>query len=69
MEPQLDLKWRKSSFSQGDGNCVEWAELPDGNFQFRNTRDRDGAVLTFTRGEIEAFDLGVKNNELLPPAQ
>lgn len=65
----MELEWKKSSFSGDDNaNCVEWAELPNGDVQFRNTRDRQGPVLTFTRGEIEAFDLGVKNNELLPPA-
>lgn len=65
----MKLKWTKSSFSQTDNNCVMWATAADGSFHLGNTRDPNGPKLTFTRGEIEAFVAGVKNDEMLPPAE
>ena len=56
--------WRKSSFSNGNGgNCVETAKLPGGGMAVRDTKNRDGAILRFTKGEWEAFVKGVKVGE------
>jgi hypothetical protein len=53
--------WRKSSRS-GDGNCVEVAF--DGEaILVRDSKDRDGAVLSFTRSEWAAFLAGAKDGE------
>ena len=58
------LSWRKASKSTNQGgNCVEVANLPDGGFAVRNSRFPDGAVLTFTAGERDAFLDGVKRGE------
>jgi hypothetical protein len=55
--------WRKSSFSNPSGNCVELADLANGLVAVRNSRDPEGAVLVYTRPEIDAFLRGAKSGE------
>ena len=57
------VEWRKSTTSNPSGNCVEAAALPDGSVALRNSREPDGAALVYTRAEIAAFLLGVRNGE------
>jgi len=47
--------WRKGSFSNPSGNCVEIAELPGGDVAVRNSRDPEGPALIYTAAEIAAF--------------
>ena len=54
--------WRKSSFSNPSGNCVEAAQLADG-VALRNSRFPDGPALVFTRPEWKAFLRGVKDGD------
>lgn len=64
--PAADLTqvaWRKSRHSNSQGNCVEFAELPDGGVAVRNSRYPDGPALIYTRDEIRALVLGVKDGE------
>jgi hypothetical protein len=56
-------RWVKSSLSYANGNCVEVADLPDGEVGVRNSRLPDGAVLRFTPGEWSAFIGGARNGE------
>jgi hypothetical protein len=58
-----DLAWRKSSFSMGNGNCVEIADLGGGHVAVRDSKDKTGPVLTFTPGEWAAFLDGARKNE------
>ena len=58
-----DKTWRKSSYSGSQANCVEVAELPDGGRAVRDSKDRSGPVLTFTREEWRAFIEGAKESE------
>jgi len=55
--------WRKSSYSNSQGQCVEFAALADGSVAMRNSRDPQGPALVYTRAEIEALLSGVKDGE------
>jgi Domain of unknown function (DUF397) len=54
-------QWYKSTFSSTSG-CVEVAFL-GGHIAVRDSKDRDGPVLTFTANEWRAFLSGVRNGE------
>jgi hypothetical protein len=51
--------WRKSSYSNPSGNCVEAATLATG-VAVRNSRFPDGPALVFTEAEWDAFVRGIK---------
>ena len=55
--------WRTSSASQSGGECVQAAFLPDGGVALRHSKDPDGSVLVYTRGEWDAFLKGAKDGE------
>jgi hypothetical protein len=59
--------WFKSSFSQQDKpNCVE-VRFAEGMAYVRSSREVDGPVLVFDRGEWEAFELGFSRGEFSMP--
>ena len=63
---QSELAWRKGSRSSGSGSdCVEVADLPDGGFAVRDSKDPEGPILFFTPGERAAFVAGVREENLL----
>jgi hypothetical protein len=55
------LVWRKSSESL-NGDCVEIASLPDG-VAVRDSKNPDGAMLSFPRSEWRAFLRGAHQGE------
>jgi len=57
------VSWRKSRRSNPSGNCVELAELPDGQVAVRNSRFPEGPVLVYTRPEIAALLGGVRDGD------
>ena len=59
----VDATWRKSSHSNSQGNCVEFAELADGSVAVRNSRFPEGPALVYTRAEISALLAGAKDGE------
>ncbi|KAF0846763.1 DUF397 domain-containing protein [Nocardia caishijiensis] len=62
-ERPADQAWRKSTYSNASGNCVEVAAVSDGSVAVRNSRDPRGAVIYYTRPEIDAFIRGAKAGE------
>lgn len=58
-----DVTWRKSKRSGAVGNCVEIAELANGEIAMRNSRFPSGPALIYTQAEIAAFVAGAKDGE------
>lgn len=58
-----DVKWRKSSHSNSQGNCVEFGALPDGTFAIHDSKNPQAGALVYTHAEIRAFVAGVKDGE------
>ncbi|MGW0245077.1 DUF397 domain-containing protein [Nocardia goodfellowii] len=55
--------WNKSSYSGGNDNCVEVADLPGGRKGVRDSKNPNGPTLVFTAGEWTAFLNGVHAGE------
>ncbi len=57
----MNVNWRKSSYSGGEGNCVEAAGHPEGSrVLVRDTKDRTGPVLRFSPAAWRRFAEQVK---------
>lgn len=59
---ELSLRWVKSSASGADG-CVQIALTGSDLVLVRDSKDPDGAVLTFDAQEWDAFLAGAKSGE------
>lgn len=57
------VTWKKSTRSNGSGDCVETARLADGSHAVRDSKNPNGAILMFTASEWRAFVEGVKDGE------
>jgi hypothetical protein len=57
------VAWQKSHHSNPTGSCVEMAQLPEGEIAVRNSRYPNGPALIYTKAEISALILGVKDGE------
>ncbi|EID52734.1 DUF397 domain-containing protein [Saccharomonospora xinjiangensis] len=59
------LLWRKSSFSNPNGNCVEFTPVCDGSGDvlIRHSKRPDDATIRYTAAEWRAFVAGVKAGE------
>ena len=49
------VTWRKSTASNPNGDCVEFAALPTGAVAMRNSRDPHGPALIYPRAAIAAL--------------
>ena len=56
-------RWRKSTRSSAQGNCVELARLAGAEVAIRNSRHPQGPALVFTEAELDAFLEGVKDGD------
>jgi Domain of unknown function (DUF397) len=62
-------RWRKSSFSGGNGEgggCVEVAFLPGGRVALRDSKDRTLPARHFTAAGWAAFTAAVRTGEFDP---
>ncbi|GAA1432428.1 DUF397 domain-containing protein [Streptomyces thermospinosisporus] len=57
----MDIQWRKSSYSEQAGNCLELAVV-DGHVLVRESDEPDVVVRT-TRANLAAFLAGAKAGE------
>ena len=56
--------WWKSKRSNGSGgDCVEVADLDDGGWAVRDSKNPTGPALIFTAAEWAAFTAGVRDGE------
>jgi hypothetical protein len=55
--------WRKSTFSNNTGACVEVADLVGDGRALRDSKDPTGPALMFTATEWVAFTAGVRAGE------
>lgn len=60
--PLLDRNWRKSTHSSTNGSCVEVRRLPDA-IEVRDTKDRNGPVLSFSAESWRDFVSSVHKGE------
>jgi hypothetical protein len=59
---EASLTWLKARASTANGECVEVASAT-GHIAVRDSKDPDGPVLLYTRGEFRAFLDGARNGE------
>ncbi len=55
--------WRKSTFSNNTGACVEVADLDDGGRAVRDSKDPTGGHLRFTAAQWSTFTAGVRDGQ------
>lgn len=53
--PQLGGRWRKSSFSMSNGDCIEVADLATGSIGIRDSKAIAGRYLRFSPHAWTAF--------------
>jgi Domain of unknown function (DUF397) len=59
MEGKIIISWRKSSYSQNGGECVEVADASTAVL-VRDTANRDGGTLTFSAEAWKTFTVTLR---------
>jgi hypothetical protein len=57
-------RWRTSSYTNNGGACVEVADNLPSVILVRDTKDRQGAVLTLAPQQWQAFVAGIRSGKL-----
>jgi hypothetical protein len=58
------FNWQKSSYSAGQGNCVEVARNISGVIAVRDSKSPDGGHLMLNRDEWQSFTSQIKADRL-----
>ncbi len=64
MNNPVVIQWRKSSSCIGGSNCVEVAQLPGGLVGVRDSKDPEGAALTFGARQWDGFVTALRKEPL-----
>jgi hypothetical protein len=59
----MSASWRKSSYSNGQGECIEVADGFSGVVPVRDSKDPDGPALVFHTESFKDFITAVKSNQ------
>ncbi|MFD4656075.1 DUF397 domain-containing protein [Kitasatospora sp. NPDC058444] len=54
------VKWRKSTYSNGQGNCIEMADSLASVVPVRDSKDPQGPVLSFAPEAWRSFVAGIR---------
>ena len=57
-------KWRTSSRSGGNGNCIEVADNLAAMVAVRDSKDKSGPVLAFAPDAWQAFTAGIRGGKI-----
>lgn len=60
----MNVNWRKSRYSSGEGNCVEVAGNPTGTVAVRDSKNPGSGHLMLSRGAWEMFTAKIKAGHL-----
>jgi hypothetical protein len=63
----MNSTWTKPSRSFANGNCVEVRADPAGTVAVRDSKDRSGPVLSFSREQWDAFLAAIRDGYLTGP--
>lgn len=58
------VRWRKSSYSTGGGNCIEVATLADGRIAIRDSKNPASGLLVVPRAGMTAWLAAIKAGDL-----
>ena len=61
MDGRRFARWRKSSRSSGNDNCVEVATADDGTIGVRDSKDPQGGILEFRSEAWSSFMVDVRD--------
>ncbi|MFJ6770545.1 DUF397 domain-containing protein [Kitasatospora sp. NPDC091257] len=59
----VDARWRKSTYSNGQGGCIDVADGCPGVMPVRDSKDPKGPVLVFPLEEWVSFVAAVRSGE------
>lgn len=63
LDGTISSRWRKSSRSIGNGQCIEAASLTDGRLAVRDSTDRSGPIILLSQREWLAFIKEIKGSQ------
>jgi hypothetical protein len=55
--------WRRSTYSNGGGECVEVADLGDGSRALRDSKNPDNGVIIFGSDAWASFVAGIQSGQ------